>query len=65
MRYSELEKSVQGSIARRFNLPQDTTNVEVDEHLRPFIRNKGLNYISLKRNAIVGGGFHIHELKNQ
>lgn len=64
MKFSELATLLQNSIARRFNLPQDTSEVFVDEYNRPYIKDNGMMMISVKKSAIVGEGFHTHGAKN-
>lgn len=63
MKLSEVHEVKRKEIKRRFNVPNE--DVEVDEFFRPFERINGAKMMcTLRRTAIVGQGFHQHELKN-
>lgn len=59
VKFRHLTAEQQDEIQRRFNLPSNTNDVEVDIHNRPYERISGsLVMCTLKSSSIVGGGFH-------
>ena len=48
MQYDNLSKPEQNKIAVKWVLPENTSNVEVDEYNRPYIQNNGKIMCSLR-----------------
>ena len=60
MKFSEATTALQEVIRSRFNLPEDTENVYIDEYDRPYTKNNGRMMFSLKSFSLIDGGFHTH-----
>jgi len=57
--FSALPQEEQAKIEARFILPDDKTNVQVDEFSRPFVDRS----MCTMRKSFVQGSFHKHEMK--
>ena len=61
MKLVEVHEVKQREIRRRFSLPKDTGEVEVDEFFRPYQQtSQGRVMYPLKRTALIANGFHTH-----
>lgn len=58
--FKDLTAAEQTDIALRFVLPSDTSEVQVDEHNRPFIQDGGRMMCTVKND-----NFHVHQNKGR
>ena len=54
-KFDEITAAEQTDIALKFVLPEDTTQVQVDEYNRPFIQDNGRMMCTVKNN-----NFHVY-----
>ncbi|MCB1712204.1 MAG: hypothetical protein KDH96_06945 [Candidatus Riesia sp.] len=65
MKLKDIHSVKRREIKRRFVLPSNEDEVEVDENFRPYETISGAKvFCSLKKTALIDGGFHTHGARN-